>query len=89
MIEDGLVDEIKGLLDRGITFDNQCMQGIGYREFRDYFENNISLDDCIEMVKKDSRNFAKRQYTFFNNQMNVEWYEDKDEALERVKKWLI
>ena len=89
MIEDGLVDEIKGLLDRGITFDNQCMQGIGYREFRDYFENNVSLYDCIEMVKKDSRNFAKRQYTFFNNQMNVEWYEDKDEALERVKKWLI
>lgn len=89
MIEDGLIDEIKGLLDNGVTFDDQCMQGIGYREFKDYFINDRSVEDCIEEVKKDSRNFAKRQYTFFNNQMNVEWYIDKEEAIQRIKQWLI
>lgn len=89
MIESGLIDEIRGLLDKGVTFDDQCMQGIGYREFKDYFINNRGIEDCIEEVKKDSRNFAKRQYTFFNNQMNVEWYIDKEEAIQRIKQWLI
>lgn len=89
MIESGLIDEIRGLLDKGVTFDDQCMQGIGYREFKDYFINDRSIEDCIEEVKKDSRNFAKRQYTFFNNQMNVEWYIDKEEAIQRIKQWLI
>lgn len=89
MIEDGLVEEIKKLLDSGITFDNQCMQGIGYKEFKDYFENNKTLEECIAQIKTNSHHFAKRQYTFFNNQMNIEWYEDSDEALRRVKQWLI
>lgn len=89
MIEDGLVDEIKGLLDKGINFDNQCMQGIGYKEFREYFDGSKSLEDCIEQVKTNSHHFAKRQYTFFNNQMDIKWYESTSEALEEVKKWLI
>lgn len=89
MIKDGLVDEIKHLLDNGITFENQCMQGIGYKEFKNYFDGNKSLEECINDVKTNSHHFAKRQYTFFNNQMNVEWYEDKKEALKRVEEWLI
>jgi len=89
MIEDGLVDEIKGLLEKGVTFDNQCMQAIGYKEFKDYFENNSSLQECIEKVKTNSHHFAKRQYTFFNNQMNIEWYENSLDALDRVRQWLI
>lgn len=89
MIEDGLVDEIKGLLDKGINFDNQCMQGIGYKEFRKYFDGSKSLEECIEQVKTNSHHFAKRQYTFFNNQMDIKWYESTSEALEEVKKWLI
>ena len=89
MIEDGLVDEIKSLLDKGISFDNQCMQAIGYKEFKDYFENKKSLEECIKQIKTNSHHFAKRQYTFFNNQMNIEWFEDKEEALQRVKQWLI
>lgn len=89
MIEDGLINEIERLLSKGITFDNQCMQAIGYKEFRDYFENKKSLDECIKQVKINSHHFAKRQYTFFNNQMNVEWFEDSGLALDRVKQWLI
>mgnify|MGYP003320500438 CR=1 FL=1 len=89
MINDGLIDEIKSLLDSGINFDNQCMQAIGYKEFRDYFENNKSLEECIDMVKSNSHHFAKRQYTFFNNQMSIEWFEDYDLATKRIEQWLI
>ena len=88
MIDNGLIDEIKTLLDKGINFNNQCMQAIGYKEFKDYFDGISSLDECIEKVKSNSRHFAKRQYTFFNNQMNVKWFIDKDEAIEYINKWL-
>ena len=89
MIEDGLVNEIDDLLKSGITFDNQSMQGIGYKEFKGYFDGLATLPETIDLIKKNSRHFAKRQYTFFNNQMDVEWFEDKDLALQEVKKWLI
>ncbi|MBQ2510006.1 MAG: tRNA (adenosine(37)-N6)-dimethylallyltransferase MiaA, partial [Erysipelotrichaceae bacterium] len=46
-------------------------------------------DECIEQVKIHSRHFAKRQYTFFNNQLDVKWYRDKQEAMEEVRQWLI
>lgn len=89
MIEEGLIEEIKGLLDKGITFDNQAMQGIGYKEFKAFFNNEKSLEECIEDVKKNSHHFAKRQYTFFNHQLDVKWFNNIDEALTEVKQWLI
>ena len=89
MIEDGLIDEIKGLLDKGISFENQSMQGIGYKEFKAYFNNEKSLVECIDDVKRNSHHFAKRQYTFFNNQLNVKWFNSIDEAIKEVEQWLI
>ena len=89
MIEDGLIIEIDNLLKSGITFDNQAMQAIGYKEFKDYFNGEKSLEECINQVKINSRHFAKRQYTFFKNQLDMLWYEDKNEALDRIKQWLI
>jgi tRNA dimethylallyltransferase len=88
MMEKGLVKEIKTLLDQGITFDDQSMQGIGYKEFRAYFEKEKSLEECVEDIKIHSRHFAKRQYTFFNHQLDVKWFEDKQEALKEVEQWL-
>lgn len=88
MIKDGLVQEIQGLLDAGIGFDRQSMQGIGYKEFKDYFDGNKTLEECVEEVKINSRHFAKRQYTFFNHQLDVKWFEDRSEALEEVRRWL-
>ncbi len=88
MMEDGLLKEIKGLLKKGISFDMQSMQGIGYKEFRAYFDGEKSLEECVEDVKIHSRHFAKRQYTFFNNQLDVKWFTDRDEAMEEVRKWL-
>lgn len=89
MIEEGLEKEIQGLLNKGVSFSNQCMQAIGYKEFKDYFEGDKSLDDVIEDIKRNSRHFSKRQYTFFNNQLDVKWFENTEEALSEVKKWLI
>lgn len=88
MIEDGLLDEIKGLLDKGIDFSNQSMQGIGYKEFKDYFDGSSELNECIDKVKTNTKHFAKRQYTWFNNQMNMNWYEDNEKALKDIEKWL-
>ena len=50
------------------------MTPIGYKELFEYFDNNISLDEAIELIKQRSRRYAKRQYTWFNNQMSVNWF---------------
>lgn len=70
MIENGLVDEVKGLIDNGITIKNQCMQGIGYKEIYDYLMGNISLEQAIEQIKQNTRRYAKRQITFFKKMQN-------------------
>ena len=88
MVTDGLIEEIASLLRQGVSFDDQCMQGIGYKEFKDYFTGNRSLEECIEQVKINSRHFAKRQYTFFKNQLDVRWFSDQTEAGKEVEKWL-
>lgn len=88
MFEEGLFDEVKSLVDKGINFDMQSMQGIGYREFRAYFDGTLSLDEVREMIKKDTRNFAKRQLTWFNNQMDVTWCTDGMNIMETISNWL-
>lgn len=87
MVKDGLIEEIKGLLQKGINFENQSMQAIGYKEFKEYFDNTKSLEDCIQQVKTNTHHFVKRQYTYFKNQMNIHWVNDKDEALKLIKEW--
>ena len=73
MINNGLVDEVLSLK---CDYNNSRVlnTAIGYKEFYDYLYNNKSLSEVISEIKKDSRHFAKRQYTFFNHQMNVEWF---------------
>ncbi|MBO7676081.1 MAG: tRNA (adenosine(37)-N6)-dimethylallyltransferase MiaA [Erysipelotrichaceae bacterium] len=88
MISDGLIKEIDGLLSKGISFENQSMQGIGYKEFKAYYDKEKSLEECVEDVKKNSRHFAKRQYTFFNNQLDVNWFDDRKEALKLIERWM-
>lgn len=73
MINDGLIDEVKTLYNRGIR-SKSIMTGIGYKELYEYFDGNISLEDAIELIKKRSRKYAKRQYTWFKNQMNINWF---------------
>lgn len=89
----GLKQEIENLLHKGVSFDDQCMQGIGYKEWRGYFEGTLSEEEVIEAIQLHSRQFAKRQYTWFNNQFPVVWFdvfEDgwKEHLIQRVKEWL-
>ena len=72
MIKQGLDREVKKLLDNGITFDNQCMQAIGYKEWKGYFEQNTSFADTVELIKKHTRHYAKRQITWFKNSLECD-----------------
>ncbi len=73
MFEEGLLEEVKSLYDRKI-YGKAISTGIGYKELYDYFDGKISLDEARELIKKRSRHYAKRQYTWFNNQMNIKWF---------------
>lgn len=92
MVEKGLEEEIRSLLKQGIEFSDQSMQGIGYREWQDYFEGNCSRDEVIEQIKTHSRQFAKRQYTWFNHQIPVQWVNIeeknwKEKAYQIINQW--
>ena len=72
MIEGGLIEEVKALYEKGIN--SKAMQtGIGYKELYSYFKGDISLEEAVKLIKKNTRHFIKRQYTFFKHQMDVTW----------------
>ena len=73
MKEEGLVDEVENLYKQNLR-TKAIMTGIGYKELYQYFDGEISLEEALNLIKKNSRNFAKRQYTFFNHQMKVTWF---------------
>lgn len=73
MVKDGLIEEVKKFYDEGIK-SKAIMTGIGYKELYDYFDNKCSLEEALDLIKQRSRKYAKRQYTWFNNQMNVKWF---------------
>ena len=75
MVEEGLIEEAKSLYDKHI-YTKAIQTAIGYKELYPYFDNKCSLEDSLELIKKNSRHYAKRQYTFFNNQFdNINWIE--------------
>ena len=73
MIDEGLLDEINSLKDE-FKNSNALNTAIGYKEFIPYFNNEMSLEEVIDNIKKNSRHYAKRQYTFFNHQFNIKWF---------------
>lgn len=89
MIKDGLVDEVKGLLEQGYSKDLVSMQGLGYKELVPYLEQRGSLEDAIYCLKRDTRHFAKRQITWFRREKEVtiiskEKYKTTDELVAEV-----
>ena len=78
MAQNGLIEEAKYVYDNRDEFP-QASKGIGYKELYPYFEGNSNLDDCLSEIKKNSRHFAKRQFTYFRNQMDVDWYNISDD----------
>lgn len=92
MMEQGLLEEVKGLLDRGYTPDLVSMQGIGYKEFIPYFNGECTLDEAVTQLKTNTRRFAKRQLTWFRRQIDGLWIDlgkaTGEEALEDVLDYL-
>lgn len=74
MIKDGLIDEVKSFYDKKIN-SLPIKRAIGYKELYDYFDGKITKEEAIEKIKQNSRHYAKRQYTFFNHQLDVKWFD--------------
>ena len=74
MVEAGLLDEVKHFYDLGIR-SKAIMTGIGYKELYEYFDGNCTLEEALDLIKQRSRKYAKRQYTWFNNQMDIKWFD--------------
>lgn len=77
MIEDGLVDEVRGLKEMGYTKEMVSMQGLGYKEILDYLDGRCTLEEAVYTIKRDTRHFAKRQITWFKRERNVIWIDKK------------
>ena len=73
MVEAGLVEEVKGLLDRGYPRNCVAMQSFGYKELIDYVDGGRRLDEAIALLKQNTRRFAKRQLTWFRSDPRIEW----------------
>lgn len=93
MLQEGLVEEVKRLSDMGCTKDMVSMQGLGYKEILSYLAGEISLEEAVYLIKRDTRHFAKRQLTWFKREKDVLWvnkpdfsYNDKEMLSYMVKK---
>lgn len=73
MLEEGLVDEVRGLKERGFTREMVSMQGLGYKEILDYLDGRLTLEEAVLILKRDTRHFAKRQLTWFRRESAVTW----------------
>ena len=91
MIAHGLLDEARKIYDTKIR-SKAVMTPIGYKELFSYFDGTQSLEECIALMKQRSRHYAKRQYTWFRNQMKVQWFDvDLDhfnQTVEEVKRYI-
>ena len=74
MVEEGLIKEARQIYDSNIR-TKAVLTPIGYKELFSYFESKKSLDECLNLIKQNSRRYAKRQYTWFNNQMKINWFD--------------
>ncbi|WP_286077613.1 tRNA (adenosine(37)-N6)-dimethylallyltransferase MiaA, partial [Thomasclavelia cocleata] len=89
MMEQGLLQEIDGLMKKNYSKNLQSMKAIGYKEWFDYYQGTQTLEETLELIKKNSRNYAKRQYTWFNNQIPVKWFNVNLENFDQTIKTVI
>ncbi len=80
MIENGLIDEVKSVLNMGYSGELNALNTVGYKEIIEYLNNQISLDRAIELIKRNTRRYAKRQMTWFNADKRIEWYNINNET---------
>ena len=91
MLEEGLIQEVTALKEKGYTRDMVAMQGLGYKEILDYLAGDISLEEAIYRIKRDTRHFAKRQITWFKRERDVTWIpkEEFDYQETRILEFMI
>ena len=91
MAENGLVDEVTKLKEMGYGKELNSMQGIGYKEIRDYVDGVYDYETAIETLKKNTRNFAKRQITWFKREKEVIWlnHEEFDNDKEKILEFIL
>ncbi len=95
MMENGLVNEVKNLLDSGYDIGMTALQGLGYKEIIGYLKNEYSLDETVRILKRDTRHFAKRQITWFKRDKDIHWFNlshkktDQvfNEIMDLIQKW--
>lgn len=89
MFDQGLVKEVTTLFSDPKTWEYTSFQGIGYKEFKAYFCHEKDLDTVKEEIKTHSRQYAKRQYTWFKHQMPVHWFDREEESamIESIEAW--
>ncbi|RAZ79174.1 tRNA (adenosine(37)-N6)-dimethylallyltransferase MiaA [Planococcus halotolerans] len=85
MMAEGLVEEVEALHRRGIR-NVQSIQAIGYKEFYAYLDGKVELGRAVELLKKHSRNYAKRQLTYFRNKLPVYWIDGRVDIKDNIKK---
>jgi tRNA dimethylallyltransferase len=82
MLEQGLVDEVRNLVQK-YNVSNTAMQGLGYKEVVKYLNNEISYEDMVELLKMETRRYAKRQLTWFRRDKRINWV-SSDNAVEKI-----
>lgn len=91
MLDNGLLDEVKTFYDKGIR-TKPLISGIGYKELYSYLDGDISYEEAVSLIKRNSRRYAKRQYTFFKNQFDVFWFsvnfDNFNDTLDKVSKYI-
>lgn len=84
MLEEGLIEEVKSLLEK-YELSKTALQGLGYKEVKAYLEKQITYDEMVEILKMETRRYAKRQLTWFRREEKIKWY-SLDEITERILK---
>lgn len=91
MIDEGLLEEVKCFYDKDVR-TKPLLNAIGYREIYKYFDGEYTYEEAVEKIKQNSRHYAKRQYTFFNHQIPVVWfetdYENFNNTIEKVSNYI-
>jgi tRNA dimethylallyltransferase len=88
MIGGGWVEEVRGLLAQGITKETPAMSAIGYRELVDVVEGRATLEAVVPMIKQYTRNYSKRQITWFKKDKSIVWVKDAHDACKRLGEWM-
>lgn len=82
MVEDGLIDEVRTLLDMGYEEDLNPMKGLGYKQMIGYIKGRYPIDEAINQIKRDTKRYAKRQFTWFNMERSIQWVEINEDEEE-------